>query len=122
MDVPTLNTFLSPMFTFTTVWNTGETGDINKTEKTVFINISKIIYHLDTRHPYVIQACPVFGWLPYFKKYHKEIQKIRHTSRRVMFDEICMTPFMNAPLPVGYCFGGGVVSTFVILDLRMLVK
>ena len=28
MDVPTLNTFLSPMFTVTTVWNTGETGDI----------------------------------------------------------------------------------------------
>ena len=28
MDVPTLNMFLSPMFTVTIVWSTGETGDI----------------------------------------------------------------------------------------------
>ena len=28
MDVPTLNTFLMPIFTVTKVWNTGETGDI----------------------------------------------------------------------------------------------
>ena len=29
MDVPTLRTFLRPMFTVTTVWNTEGTGDIN---------------------------------------------------------------------------------------------
>ena len=29
MDVLILNTFLSPMLTVATVWNTGETGDIN---------------------------------------------------------------------------------------------
>ena len=29
MDVPTLGAFLRPMFTVTTVWNTGGTGDIN---------------------------------------------------------------------------------------------
>ena len=29
MDAPTLSTFLSPILTVTTVWNTGETGDID---------------------------------------------------------------------------------------------
>ena len=29
MDVPILIEFLKPIFTVTTVWNTGETGDIN---------------------------------------------------------------------------------------------
>ena len=29
MDVPTLNLFLRPILTVTSVWNTGETGDIN---------------------------------------------------------------------------------------------
>ena len=37
MDVPTLNTFLSPMFTVTTVWNTGEPGDIYPCPYTVFV-------------------------------------------------------------------------------------
>ena len=27
MDVPTLSTFLSPILTIASVWNTGETGD-----------------------------------------------------------------------------------------------
>ena len=29
MDVPTLRTFLSPILNVASVWNTGETGDIN---------------------------------------------------------------------------------------------
>ena len=29
MDVPTLSTFLSPILNVASVWNTGETGDIN---------------------------------------------------------------------------------------------
>ena len=31
MDVHTLNTFLRPILTVTSVWNTGETGDIHST-------------------------------------------------------------------------------------------
>ena len=30
MNVPTLNTFLSPILTVALEWNTGETGDINR--------------------------------------------------------------------------------------------
>ena len=36
MDVPTLSTFLIPILTLTTVWNTGETGDIYGVSCTVF--------------------------------------------------------------------------------------
>ena len=32
MDALTLSTFLSPILTVTTVWNTGETGDINNSD------------------------------------------------------------------------------------------
>ena len=31
MGVPILSTFFRPILTVTTVWNTGETGDINRT-------------------------------------------------------------------------------------------
>ena len=39
MDALTLGTFLSPILTITTVWNTGETGDINTT---LLVGIDKI--------------------------------------------------------------------------------
>ena len=47
MDVPTLSLFLRPILTVTSVWNTGETGDMNwsQTAKTAMgpsgLSISK---------------------------------------------------------------------------------
>ena len=36
MDVPTLSAFLRPILTVTSVFNTGETGDINSLAKDFF--------------------------------------------------------------------------------------
>ena len=35
MDVPTLKLVLKPILTVTSVWNTGETSDINRSKKVV---------------------------------------------------------------------------------------
>ena len=45
MDAFTLGTILSPILTVTTVWNTGETGDINGRKKTGFV--SSILVPID---------------------------------------------------------------------------
>ena len=37
MDFPTLNVFLSLILTVASVWNTGETGDMNTRKKLILI-------------------------------------------------------------------------------------
>ena len=47
MDVPTLSSFLRPILTFTSVWNTGETSDIKccKEKKMASRLMSGVTFH-----------------------------------------------------------------------------
>ena len=47
MDVPTFSTFLRPILTVTTVWNTGGTGDIHRLGVPFYHNLPKLIHVQD---------------------------------------------------------------------------